>query len=171
MNTLDLVLNLSLLALMVLTQLGERPLNRWTYLRPALITAVVAYFFLGSIPTQGSDVGLYTAALVAGALFGLLALALMELRWNADQSRVVARAGWGYTAVWIGVIGGRMLFAEMATHGWAAQVGQFSYAHGITGADAWRAAFVLMALSMIVVRTLGLALRARLLAQSRQALA
>lgn len=63
-----------------------------------------------------------------------------------------------------------MLFAELATHGWATQVGQFSYVHGITGADAWRVAFVLMTLSMIVARTLGLALRARLMAQSRQAL-
>lgn len=93
MNTLDLGLNLSLLALMVLSQLGERPLDRWTYLWPALITAAVAYFFLGGIPTQGNDVGLYAAALVAGALFGLLALALIEVHWNADQGWVVARAG------------------------------------------------------------------------------
>ncbi|GEM85718.1 hypothetical protein [Meiothermus granaticius] len=171
MSTLDLVLNLSLLALMVLTQLGERRLDRWTYLRPALITTGVAFFFLGSLPLQGGNGAMYLLASAAGALFGLLALALMDVRWSGDQGQIVIRAGWGYAAVWIGVIGGRMLFAELATHAWASQVGRFSYEHGITGAEAWRAAFVLMALSMIVARTLGLALRARLLAQSRQALA
>lgn len=170
MNTLDIMLNLSLLALMVLTQIGERPLNRWTYLRPALLTVAVAGFFLGSVPTQGNDLYLYAIAVAGGALLGLVALGLMRLDWDAQGRRLTARAGLAYAAVWVGVIGGRMLFAELATHGWAQQVGRFSYEHQITGADAWRAAFVLMALSMIAARTLGLAVRAAL-TRTRRALA
>lgn len=170
MNALDIVINLSLLALMVLTQIGERPLNRWTYLRPALLT-VVGGFFLGSVPTQGHDLYLYGIAVGGGALLGLVALALMRLDWDTQEGRITARAGLAYAAVWVGVIGGRMLFAELATHGWAQQVGRFSYEHQITGADAWRAAFVLMALSMIAARTLGLTVRAAALTRTRQALA
>jgi hypothetical protein len=50
------------------------------------------------------------------------------------------------------VIGGRVAFAEWATHTGARTVGEFSVRHQITGADAWTAAFVLMAVAMVVVR-------------------
>ena len=57
-------------------------------------------------------------------------------------------------ALWIAVIGGRILFAEWATGAGSRTVGQFSRDHLITGADAWTAAFVLMALAMVVGRLL-----------------
>jgi hypothetical protein len=40
-------------------------------------------------------------------------------------------------------------------------VGRFSTEHSITGADAWTAAFVLMALAMVVARLASTAVRAR----------
>ena len=45
-----------------------------------------------------------------------------------------------------------MLFAQWATHSGARTIGEFSMRHQITGADAWTAAFVLMALTMVAVR-------------------
>ncbi|HEY8287455.1 MAG TPA: hypothetical protein VIJ28_23965, partial [Chloroflexota bacterium] len=57
---------------------------------------------------------------------------------------------------------------------WQAQVGRFSFDHQITGADAWTAAFVLMAIAMVATRTAGLALRVYMVSRSgpaRQALA
>jgi hypothetical protein len=50
------------------------------------------------------------------------------------------------------VIGGRVAFAYGADHWFGPAIGRFSITHQITGADAWTAAFVLMALSMVVVR-------------------
>jgi hypothetical protein len=41
-----------------------------------------------------------------------------------------------------------MAFAELATHGWSRAVGEFSIRHQITGAGAWTASFVLMAVSI-----------------------
>ena len=38
-------------------------------------------------------------------------------------------------------------------------VGMFSRDHAITGADAWTAAFVVMALGMVLARTIALAVR------------
>jgi hypothetical protein len=66
--------------------------------------------------------------------------------------RLVMRAGAAYAALWIAVIGGRCVFAYGADHWFGRQIGEFSITHQITGADAWTAAFILMALAMVVVR-------------------
>ena len=54
--------------------------------------------------------------------------------------------------VWVAVIGGRILFAYGAEHWFSRDIAAFSRAHLITGADAWTAAFVIMALAMVVSR-------------------
>ena len=65
---------------------------------------------------------------------------------------MVMRAGLAYAALWIAVIGGRILFAYGADHWFPRAIGRFSMTHQITGADAWTAAFILMALVMVLVR-------------------
>ena len=60
--------------------------------------------------------------------------------------RLVMRAGAAYAALWVAVIGGRMLFAYGAEHWFPAAIGRFSMTHQITGADAWTAAFILLSL-------------------------
>jgi hypothetical protein len=77
-----------------------------------------------------------------------------------SSGRLLARAGTAFAAVWVLAIGGRIAFAELATHSWGPAVARFSIAHQITGADAWRAAFVLMALVMVLTRITALALAA-----------
>jgi hypothetical protein len=52
------------------------------------------------------------------------------------------------------VIGSRMLFAYGTDHWFTAAVTTFSIENRITGADGWTAAFVLMALAMVLVRVL-----------------
>ncbi|MGZ6269532.1 MAG: hypothetical protein ACXWMU_03035, partial [Candidatus Limnocylindrales bacterium] len=68
--------------------------------------------------------------------------------------RIVVTAGAAFAGLWIAVIGGRIAFAEWATGAGARAVGQFSRDNLITGADAWTAAFVLMALAMVLGRLL-----------------
>jgi hypothetical protein len=86
-----------------------------------------------------------------GVVLGLVAAALVRV--DRDRAgRLVMRAGAAYAALWVAVIGGRMLFAYGADHWFPAAIGRFSVIHRITGADAWTAAFVLMALSMVVAR-------------------
>jgi hypothetical protein len=51
-------------------------------------------------------------------------------------------------------------FAYGADHWFGPAVGRFSMTHAITGAGAWTAAFVLMALCMVVVRVAGTGLAA-----------
>jgi hypothetical protein len=80
---------------------------------------------------------------------------------TTDRGRVVAQAGVAWAGVWVAVVGGRMLFAWQATHGGAHDIARFSIEHDITGSDAWTAAFVVMALAMVLARTAVMAVRTR----------
>ena len=61
-------------------------------------------------------------------------------------------AGAAYGGLWIAVIGGRCVFAYGAEHWFGRAIGEFSMTHQITGADAWTAAFILMAWRWSLVR-------------------
>ena len=77
-----------------------------------------------------------------------------------NAGRITARAGAAFLAVWLVAIGGRMVFAWAATQtSFGTTVGQFSREQLITGQQAWRAAFVIMALAMVLSRLLVLAVR------------
>jgi hypothetical protein len=94
------------------------------------------------------------------------------VRVRRDRSGgLVTRAGTAYAALWVLVIGGRMAFAYGADHWFPVAIGRFSITHRITGADAWTAAFVLMALTMVLVRVLVTAVSARAATPGRQAVA
>lgn len=151
MTSSQYLLNLGLLAFVLWANVGTRIVDRSRFTVPVLLVVIAAAVFLRDVPTRGNDVGLEVAGIAAGALLGLVAAALVEVGRN-DRGQLVMRAGAGYAALWIAVIGGRMLFAYGADHWFSRGIGQFSRDHAITGADAWTAAFILMALSMVLVR-------------------
>jgi hypothetical protein len=93
----------------------------------------------------------------------VLAGYLMRVERDPQTGSVVTQAGVAYATLWIIVFGGRLAFAWAATNLWPNQVAQFSVQHAITGSAAWTAAFVLMALAMVVMRTAIVAARAMLL--------
>jgi hypothetical protein len=164
MSTTDIALNLGILALMVLTQFGRHTWEARKLLLPAGIVAGVGYFFLPGAPTTGHDVALDVVGVTAGIVCGLIAAAYVRVE-RAEGGHIVTRAGLGYLAIWTAVVGGRLLFAWGADHAWSGQIRDFSIAHQITGADAWRTAFVLMALAMVLTRTATTAARALLAAR------
>lgn len=95
----------------------------------------------------------------AGTLLGLVAAAFVRIR-PGQAGQITARAGAAFLAVWLVAIGGRMLFAWAATQtSFGTTVGQFSREQLITGPQAWRAAFVIMALAMVLSRLLVLGVR------------
>jgi len=144
------ILNLALLGWVLTRNLGTRAVTPATFGVPALVVAAVAATYLRDLPTLGSDVALELAGLAVGAALGVAAAGLTRVH-RAD-GRLVVTAGKGFALLWVGVVGGRVAFAEWATHTGARAVGEFSARHQITGADAWTAAFVLMAVAMVVVR-------------------
>jgi hypothetical protein len=159
MTTAEWILNCSLLGWVLLRNLGTRPVTRSTYLVPLVVVAVAAGVYLRAIPGEGNDHLLELAGIGAGVVFGLAATASTRLLRDGS-GRLLARAGVAFAAVWVIAIGGRIAFAELATHSWGPAVARFSIAHQITGADAWRAAFVLMALVMVLTRVAATAVAA-----------
>jgi hypothetical protein len=151
MSTTQYLLNAGLLAFVLWANLGTRAVNRARFTLPLLLVAVAAGVFLRDVPTAGHDVALELTGVGAGAVLGLIAAALVRVH-RARGGRLVMRAGAAYAALWIAVIGGRCVFAYGADHWFGRQIGEFSMTHQITGADAWTAAFILMALAMVVVR-------------------
>ncbi|MEW6421005.1 MAG: hypothetical protein AB1511_04660 [Deinococcota bacterium] len=160
MTNLDWILNLSILALMIFTVIGRRTVTLTTYLRPLLIVSGAGLFFLRGMPTGGHDVPLELAGVAVGVVFGVLAAAASRVERQGDA--VVVTSGRRYALVWLAAIGLRVAFAELATRNpaFGHWVTQFSIARQITGAEAWRAAFVLMALAMVVTRVVLIAVRA-----------
>jgi hypothetical protein len=152
MTAAQYALNLGLLAYILISNVGTHEVTRRRLLLPVVLVAVAGAAFLNDPPTAGNDVRLELAGLTAGVCFGVVAGLLVRVR--SVGGRVVMSAGATYAALWVLVIGGRMAFAYGADHWFARQIGLFSYHHAITGADAWTAAFVTMALAMVLTRVL-----------------
>jgi hypothetical protein len=160
MDATEIIVFVGIAALVIATQVGRHTLTPRRFLVPILASGFVAYYYLQSIPTVGGDLGFEIALATAGALCGVAAASLMRVERDSQTGRIVTRAGALYAAVWIIVFGGRLAFAWGATHLWQHQVFHFSVQHQITGSAAWTAAFVFMALSMVITRTAIVAIRA-----------
>lgn len=160
MTTTHYLLNIGLLAYILGANLGTRPVTRQRMLLPLALVAVAAAVFLRTIPTLGHDVALELVGVAAGVAFGALAGLLVSVRDHGG--RLTMSAGLPYAALWVTVIGGRVLFAYGADHWFPRAIGEFSMRHQITGADAWTCAFIMMALSMVLTRVAVTATRAGL---------
>lgn len=170
MSTSQLILNFGLLMFVLGTNLGTRAVTGRRLLLPVALVLVAGWLFLQDLPTTGGDTRLELAGVLTGVALGVAAAALMPVRRDAD-GRIVTVAGIGYAVLWIAVIGGRIAFAYSAT-GWASRsVGEFSKAQQVTGAAAWTAAFVLMALAMVLTRVAVTAAHARIITARRVAVA
>lgn len=150
MSLAQYALNLGLLGYVLLSNLGTHAVTHRRLALPVVLVAVAAVVFLRDMPTVGNDARLELIGLGAGALLGLIAGLLVSVRRTPAGPVMVA--GGAYAALWIVVIVGRMAFAYGADHWFTRWIGTFSYRHQITGADAWTAGFILMALAMVLVR-------------------
>lgn len=150
MSLAQYALNIGLLVFILASNLGTRPVTRRRLVQPLVLVVVAAAVFLRDVPTLGNDGRLEVVGLVAGLLLGVLAGLLVTVRERSGT--VVMTAGAAYALLWIVVIVGRILFAYGADHWFTAWIRRFSVENRITGADAWTAAFILMALAMVVAR-------------------
>lgn len=140
-------------AAVIATQIGRREVSIRRFLIPLGVAGFVAYAYLHSVPTIGGDLDFELLATAAGAALGIIAASLVRVERDGSTGKLVTQAGLPYAAVCVLVFGGRLAFAWLATGSWRTEVGQFSMAHAITGASAWTAAFVLMAVAMVLART------------------
>ncbi len=151
MTTSMYVLNVGLLAFVLATNLGTGAVTTLRLGLPVLLVFTAGTFLLRDLPTAGHDVALEAAGVGAGIVLGVVAGSLIRVERGRNMN-LVMRAGAAYAGLWVGVIGGRMLFAFGAEHWFPAAIGRFSMTHQITGADAWTAAFILLSLTMVLSR-------------------
>jgi hypothetical protein len=150
MTITDYLINFGLLALVILQIRGTR-LDMKTALRPVILVAAAALYYLKGIPTSGNDLLLYAVLGGTGLLLGV-ACAMTTRVWRANDGHAYAKAGGIAALLWVVGLGGRMAFEEYSNHGGMRAIVHFSIAHDITGQDAWVAALVMMALAEVISR-------------------
>jgi hypothetical protein len=164
MTITDYLINIVLIALVILQIRGSR-LDLKNLLRPVIIVAAAAVYYLRGFPAGGNDVMLYVVLGAVGLVLGLACGATTRV-WRADDGFAYSKAGIAAAALWVIGIGSRLAFEEFVSHGGGNDIVNFSIAHDITSQDAWVAGLVLMALAEVIARLAAIRVRA---ARTRQA--
>lgn len=163
MSTTDYVIS-AILVLLVVPQLRGMKMNLRSILLPLVAVGAAAAYYLKSVPTQGHDVALDLALGAVGLALGVLCgLATRVYRDGGGQ--LWSKAGAVAAVLWIIGMISRTAFVYEANHGGQQAIIDFSRNNQITGAAAWTAALVLMALVQVLARMATLRLKARTVEQ------
>jgi hypothetical protein len=156
-----LILNGIVLLVVLEADLGRhRKINWFRVLRPFVTSAVAVAIFMKAVTTTGTGLTLELALGASGIVLGLAATALMGVYRSPKTHKPVSRAGFGYLALWVVVIGARTAFSYGSVHWFGSQLGTWMTQHSVT-TGAITDALLFMAIAMIVTRSAGLAIRAR----------
>jgi membrane protease YdiL (CAAX protease family) len=167
-----MIVNGIVLATVLATDLGPaRKIGPMRLLRPVIAAAVIIPLFIQNPVTHGTGLTVEIAGTVAGVLVGLAAAALMGVYRSPETGRPVSRAGAPYAILWTVVVAARAAFSYGSVHWFAHPVVSWAIANQVSVA-AITDGLIFMAVAMVLVRTLGLRVRAsRLPAPAPAALA
>lgn len=158
--TQALLVNVIVLGAVLATDLGPaRKIGKARILRPLIAAAVVVPLFVQRPAASGTGLLFEIAGVLLGVGCGLAAASLMRVRRLPETGQAVSRAGWGYAALWTGIVGARAAFSYGCEHWFPTQLVHFAIAHRLTVAGLTDA-LVFMAIAMLLARTFGLAARA-----------
>jgi hypothetical protein len=141
------------------TQLGRREPDAKRLIMPLVLVGAVGFKYVRHLPSGSVSHLLELGGVLVGVAFGLASIALVKVERNPVNGKPVTNAGWGYAAVWTAALAGRLAFAYGSTHWFEGSLAGFSMTHHVPGAT-YGAAFVLMVVAMIAVRTIGIVVRA-----------
>ncbi len=155
-----MIVNGAVLATVLASDLGRaRKIGPTRLLRPVIAAAVIIPLFVAQPVTHGAGLAVEIAGVVAGLLGGLAAAALMGVYRSPQTGKPVSRAGAPYAILWTVVIGARAAFSYGAAHWFQPSVVSWAIANQVSVA-AITDGLIFMAIAMVLVRTLGLGVRA-----------
>ena len=155
-----MIVNGVVLATVLASDLGPaRTIGRMRLLRPVIAAAVIIPLFVSRPVTHGTGLAVEIAGAIAGLLGGLAAAALMGVYRSARTGQPVSRAAVPYAIFWVVVIGARAAFSYGAGHWFQGPLVSWAIANQVTVA-AITDGLIFMAIAMVLVRTIGLGVRA-----------
>jgi hypothetical protein len=156
-----LILNAIVLVVVLEADMGQHRKIWWfRLLRPLVTSGAAVAFFMKGVTTSGTGLTLELTLLATGLILGLVATSLMSVYRSPKTHKPVSRAGFGYAALWVIVVGARSVFSYGSVHWFSHQLDHWMTQHGVTSA-AITDALLFMAIAMILTRTAGLAFRAK----------
>ncbi|MGW8551498.1 hypothetical protein [Streptomyces tubercidicus] len=147
-----LIAGVSILTIILATDLGRRRVTNMRMLRSVLAVTVIIAIFVHSFPTSGNAPSFQLIGVGVGVICGLIAGALLPAH-RGDDGQIYTRGGFGYALVWLVLSSARVLFAYGAEHWFAEDLIRFSIEHELSGPDVYANAFVFMSLAMVLTRT------------------
>jgi hypothetical protein len=155
-----MIINAAVFAAIMEADLGpHRKIGLVRILRTPLTVAAVIPLFLDRPVTHGNGLLVELAGLAVGVLCGLVVTTLMRVYRSPKTGKPVSAAGLPYAMVWTLIVAARAAFSIGATHWFPTQLAQWCATHQVTGA-AITDGLIFMAITMVLVRTAGLAARA-----------
>lgn len=166
MTILDYLISAALV-LLVIPQIRGGKLTMVSAIRPVVLVAAAAAYYLRGVPTQGNDVLLDVLLLAVGTALGVGCALTTRITADADGSPY-AKAGVAAAVLWVAGMAGRFAFVYYANHGGARNVADFSIRHQITGSEAWTTALLLMALAEVISRLVVIRVRSHMVTAAVQ---